>query len=416
MKLKLHEEVSHSVPINVVCSQRWLVFAAMILILSFGLIVVATDEASAQEKLDRTVLPVQEPLPPTSSELDARNATPPQRFEVNAPSGAPNIVIVLIDDIGFGGPSTLGGPLNTPTMDRLAENGLLYNNFHTTALCSPTRMALKTGRNHHTCNTGSIMETATAFPGNTGALPNRVAPLAEMLRLNGYSTGAFGKWHETAAWEASVSGPLDRWTTSLTGLIGLEGTWAESLLTDGLLGGVGAVLLPQAVQAHQVPGVAVAQPRAADQEALRERLARVLLDQGRGEEALTTLQGASDISGFEARYAEVRGDILFALGRTDESVSAYRQALDSLEAGVGDRGKLVLEVHSEALVRRLNQPKAPAKPEAADEDPDVRRLLSDLTERLGAKVALQQGSGGKGRLVISYNNLEELEGILDHIR
>jgi arylsulfatase A-like enzyme len=239
MKLKLHEEVSHSVPINVVCSQRWLVFAAMILILSFGLIVVATDEASAQEKLDRTVLPVQEPLPPTSSELDARNATPPQRFEVNAPSGAPNIVIVLIDDIGFGGPSTLGGPLNTPTMDRLAENGLLYNNFHTTALCSPTRMALKTGRNHHTANTGSIMETATAFPGNTGALPDRVAPLAEMLRLNGYSTGAFGKWHETAAWETSISGPFDRWPThqgfdKFYGFIGGETDQWYPLVYDGV--------------------------------------------------------------------------------------------------------------------------------------------------------------------------------------
>jgi arylsulfatase len=239
MKLKLHEEVSHSVPINVVCSQRWLVFAAMILILSFGLIVVATDEASAQEKLDRTVLPVQEPLPPTSSELDARNATPPQRFEVNAPSGAPNIVIVLIDDIGFGGPSTLGGPLQTPTMDRLAENGLLYNNFHTTALCSPTRMALKTGRNHHTANTRSIMETATAFPGNTGALPNRVAPLAEMLRLNGYSTGAFGKWHETAAWETSISGPFDRWPThqgfdKFYGFIGGETDQWYPLVYDGV--------------------------------------------------------------------------------------------------------------------------------------------------------------------------------------
>jgi arylsulfatase len=148
-------------------------------------------------------------------------------------------VIVLIDDIGFGGPSTLGGPLNTPTMDRLAENGLLYNNFHTTALCSPTRMALKTGRNHHTANTGSIMETATAFPGNTGALPNRVAPLAEMLRLNGYSTGAFGKWHETAAWETSISGPFDRWPThqgfdKFYGFIGGETDQWYPLVYDGV--------------------------------------------------------------------------------------------------------------------------------------------------------------------------------------
>jgi len=239
MKQKLHEEMSRSVPIYVACSQRWLVFAAMILIIAIGLIVVATDEASAQEKLDRTVLPVQEPQPPTFSELDARNVTPPPRFEVKAPSGAPNVVIVLIDDIGFGGPSALGGPLQTPTMDRLAKNGLLYNNFHTTALCSPTRMALKTGRNHHTGNTGSIMETATAFPGNTGALPNRVAPLAEMLRLNGYSTGAFGKWHETAAWETSLSGPFDRWPThqgfdKFYGFIGGETDQWYPLIYDGV--------------------------------------------------------------------------------------------------------------------------------------------------------------------------------------
>jgi arylsulfatase len=117
--------------------------------------------------------------------------------------------------------------------------GLLFNNFHTTALCSPTRMALKTGRNHHTCNTGSIMETATAFPGNTGALPNRVAPLAEMLRLNGYSTGAFGKWHETAAWETSLSGPFDRWPThqgfdKFYGFIGGETDQWYPLIYDGV--------------------------------------------------------------------------------------------------------------------------------------------------------------------------------------
>ena len=107
-------------------------------------------------------------------------------FRIRA-KNAPNVVIVLIDDIGFSGPSTFGGPIQTPTLDKLAANGLRYNNFHTTALCSPTRNALKTGRNHHTTNTGSIMETSTGFPGNTGQIPNSVAPLAEMLRLN---TGA----------------------------------------------------------------------------------------------------------------------------------------------------------------------------------------------------------------------------------
>ena len=189
--------------------------------------------------LDRTVLPIPEPKYPPIKELDARKAKAPPRFEVKAPEGAPNVVIVLIDDMGFGTTSTFGGPVSMPTLDRLAQGGLLYNNFHTTALCSPTRQALKTGRNHHSANTGSIMETATAFPGNTGVLPGSVAPLAEILRLNGYSTGAFGKWHETAPWEISVSGPFARWPTlqgfdKFYGFMGGESNqWAPSIY-DGV--------------------------------------------------------------------------------------------------------------------------------------------------------------------------------------
>ena len=205
---------------------------------SLSVLIGASGIASAQQP-DRTVLPIQEPARPTYTELDARNAEPPPPFVVKAPENAPNVVIVLIDDIGFGGPSTFGGPIQTPTLDRLAESGLIYNNFHTTALCSPTRVALKSGRNHHTANTGSIMETATAFPGNTGQIPNSVAPLAEMLRLNGYSTGAFGKWHETAAWETSVSGPYDRWPThqgfdKFYGFIGGETDQWYPLVYDGV--------------------------------------------------------------------------------------------------------------------------------------------------------------------------------------
>ncbi|BDG02354.1 arylsulfatase [Anaeromyxobacter oryzae] len=161
--------------------------------------------------LDRTVLPIPEPVRPPITELDARNVTPPPRFEVKAPEGAPNVVIILLDDMGFGMSSAFGGPIHMPTVDRLASEGLRYNQFHTTALCSPTRTALLSGRNHHTNNMGSIAETATAFPGNTGQRPDSVAPLAEMLRLNGYSTSFFGKNHETAAWEISVSGPTSRW-------------------------------------------------------------------------------------------------------------------------------------------------------------------------------------------------------------
>lgn len=163
--------------------------------------------------VDRSTLPIAEPKRPVYTEIDARKVTPPPRFEVKAPAGAPNVVIVLIDDLGFGAPSTFGGPIGTPTLDQLAGNGLRFNNFHTTALCSPTRAALKSGRNHHTVNMGFITELATSFPGNTGQVPSSTAPLAEMLRLNGYATAAFGKWHETAAWEASVAGPFDRWPT-----------------------------------------------------------------------------------------------------------------------------------------------------------------------------------------------------------
>ena len=168
---------------------------------------------NAPAAIDRTVLPIQEPSYPPITELDARKATAPPRFEVKAPSGAPNVVVVLIDDMGFGMPSAFGGPIHMPTADRLAGQGLRYNQFHTTAVCSPTRTALLSGRNHHMNNMGGITETATAFPGNTGQRPNNVAPLAEMLRLNGYSTGFFGKNHETAPWEVSPSGPTDRWPT-----------------------------------------------------------------------------------------------------------------------------------------------------------------------------------------------------------
>ena len=195
--------------------------------------------ASVVLPTDRTVLPMPEPQYPHSDVLNVRNATPPPRFEVKAPAGAPNVLIVLIDDMGFGQSSAFGGPIDMPTVDRLANGGLRYNRFHTTALCSPTRMALLTGRNHHMGNTGSIMETSTAFPGNTGQRPENVAPLAMTLRYNGYSTAAFGKNHETAAWEVSPSGPTDRWPTrsgfdKFYGFMGGEtNQWAPAIY-DGM--------------------------------------------------------------------------------------------------------------------------------------------------------------------------------------
>jgi len=171
--------------------------------------------------------------------MDARNVEKPEHFEVKAPEGAPNIVIVLIDDIGFGATSTFGGPISTPTFDRLANNGLRFNRFHTTALCSPTRASLLSGRNHHNVNVGSVMEIATGFQGNQGIRPDNAKYFAETLRQNGYSTAAFGKWHETATWEVSVSGPYFRWPTNsgfdkFYGFIGGETNMWDPVIFDGI--------------------------------------------------------------------------------------------------------------------------------------------------------------------------------------
>jgi len=188
--------------------------------------------------IDRTVLPIPEPRRQTYKELDARNAKAPARWEVKAPAGAPNVVVVLIDDMGFGASSAFGGPISMPTLERIAKGGLKYNRFHTTALCSPTRVALLTGYNHHSNNAGSIMETGTAFPGNTGVRPQSITPIAEVLRQNGYSTSAYGKYHETPPWEISAAGPYDRWPShsgfeNFYGFIGGETNQYAPLVYDG---------------------------------------------------------------------------------------------------------------------------------------------------------------------------------------
>jgi len=198
----------------------------------------AQAEEPAPGALDRSVLPIREPEPPAITELDARKAKAPARFQVKAPQGAPNVIVVLIDDIGFGHGSAFGGPCEMPTLDRLAKNGLRYNRFHTTALCSPTRVALLTGYNHHSNNAGAIMEIATAFPGNTGVRPQTITPMAEVLRQNGYATAAFGKYHETPPWEFSASGPTDRWPTGsgfqeFYGFIGGETSQWDPMIVHG---------------------------------------------------------------------------------------------------------------------------------------------------------------------------------------
>ncbi len=195
--------------------------------------------SSSNSEMDRTILPIQPPKRDAITELDARNVKTPELFEVKAPEGAPNIVVVLIDDIGFSATSTFGGRISTPTFDKLAKNGLRFNRFHTTALCSPSRASLLSGRNHHAVNVGSVMEIATGFPGNQGKRPDNAKYVAETLRQNGFSTAAFGKWHETAAWEVSVSGPFFRWPTNsgfdkFYGFIGGETNQWEPVIFDGV--------------------------------------------------------------------------------------------------------------------------------------------------------------------------------------
>jgi arylsulfatase len=164
---------------------------------------------------DRFHLPM--PDPPLTGLVTYDAKDPETKFPriepVRPPKGAPNVLIVLLDDVGFGASSAFGGPCRTPTAERLAASGLRYNRFHTCALCSPTRQALLTGRNHHTVGMGGISEMATSAPGNCSIRPKACAPLALTLNLNGYSTAQFGKCHEVPPWETSPAGPFDNWPT-----------------------------------------------------------------------------------------------------------------------------------------------------------------------------------------------------------
>lgn len=165
------------------------------------------------------------------------DSTPCRPSIAYPPAGAPNVVVVLLDDVGFGAASTFGGPIPTPTLDRVANAGLRYNQFHTTALCSPTRAALLTGRNHHSAHMGAITEIAYGFPGYDGIIPQSTATIAQILRMNGYSTGMFGKAHVTPMWETSPAGPFDRWPTGLGfdrfyGFLGGETSQYEPALYD----------------------------------------------------------------------------------------------------------------------------------------------------------------------------------------
>jgi arylsulfatase A-like enzyme len=168
-----------------------------------------------EDDLPREVLPIPDRKPVRLTTYDAKDPDtkfPPIR-PLRPPTGSPNVLVILLDDVGFGASSAFGGPCHTPTAERLAANGLKFTRFHTTALCSPTRAAMLTGRNHHAVGMGAITEVATAAPGYNSLRPNTCAPLAEILKLNGYSTAQFGKCHEVPVFEATPIGPFDHWPT-----------------------------------------------------------------------------------------------------------------------------------------------------------------------------------------------------------
>ena len=163
----------------------------------------------------RSVLPIPDRIAPRLTTYDARDPDTsfPPIVPLRPPAGAPNVLVILLDDVGFAASSAFGGPCPTPHMERLAERGLKFTRFHTTALCAPTRQALLTGRNHHAVGMGAITEIATSSPGYSSVRPKNAAPLAETLRLIGYCTAQFGKCHEVPVWQTSPMGPFDNWPT-----------------------------------------------------------------------------------------------------------------------------------------------------------------------------------------------------------
>ena len=197
------------------------------------------------QKIDRTKLPIRRPPFAGKVNRTLDGSEPDWNFvaPIPAPEGAPNILLVLTDDAGFGNPSGFGGPINTPTLDRLAEGGLKYNRLHTTALCSPTRAALMTGRNHHAVGFGMVGEFAGPFPGYSATLPKDCQTFVKTLQGNGYSTGCFGKWHLTPDNMQGPSGPFDRWPNA----VGYDYFW-------GFLGGESGQFDPVIIENNKAIG------------------------------------------------------------------------------------------------------------------------------------------------------------------
>jgi arylsulfatase A-like enzyme len=196
--------------------------------------------------IDRISLPIRRPPFAGATKRTLADSAPDwnQASHVQPPEGAPNVLLVLIDDAGFGNPSTFGGPIQTPNYTRLAENGLRYNRFHVTALCSPTRAALLTGRNHHRVGFGMVGEFSGPFPGYNATIPRDCVPFPRILQENGYLTGGFGKWHLTPDNQQGFSGPFDRWPTRL----GFDYFW-------GFLGGEAGQYDPLIAENQKIIGV-----------------------------------------------------------------------------------------------------------------------------------------------------------------
>jgi arylsulfatase len=199
-----------------------------------------TPAQAATAELDRRVLPPPAPAFKGRIGENYKQSTPDwtPALPLTAPKGAPNVLMVVLDDVGFGHLSCYGGPVQTPNLDKLAARGLRYNNFHTTALCSPSRGALLTGRNHHAIGLAAITEAATGFPGNYGTIPKSAATIAEVLKQNGYNTIALGKWHLAPYTAYTAAGPFDRWPLGqgfekFYGFLGGEtDQWAPLLVQD----------------------------------------------------------------------------------------------------------------------------------------------------------------------------------------
>jgi arylsulfatase len=179
-------------------------------------IVQAQDKVREADSPDRSEM-LPRPAQPFHGKIGrtAKESTPDFPKGIEAPKGAPNVLLIMTDDVGFGASSTFGGPIPTPAYDKLAKAGLRYNMFHTTALCSPSRAALIAGRNHHTCATGVITEFGTGFPGYNSVMPKTCGTVAEILKQNGWNTSWFGKNHNVPDWQSSQSGPFDLWPTGL---------------------------------------------------------------------------------------------------------------------------------------------------------------------------------------------------------